>query len=192
MASKSLPPSAKRTKGFTLVEVMISITLSVILISAIISSNVFAVRSMFSSGDYADMNRQARRTMDTIADDVRQMTSVTISQNGFTGSIPARDPSSNSSIAIVYTYDAQAKTLSRSFNGAPSRVLIKNISSCVINYYSKGVWSQDLGRMDRGSSLQAGTSSKVKQIQLQIEVSSAQLKAKASQKVVSAQFSLRA
>lgn len=180
----------KNTRAFTLVEVMVSMTLAAILLAGIISSNLFATKSMYLAGDYADMNRQARRALDLMAADVRQLTSVTINSNGFSGTIANPDKTA-STMSISYAYDSTAHTLTRTY-GSNQLVLVRNINTCVFNCYSIGAWSSSLGRMDRGTPLSVGTASKVKQIQVQIGIQNMRILTRDTQQVISAQFSVRA
>jgi prepilin-type N-terminal cleavage/methylation domain-containing protein len=72
-------PRARRARaaGFTLVEVMISAALSSFLLAAVLSSNLFIGRTSANLGNYITMESQARRGLETFAEDVRMSKNIT-------------------------------------------------------------------------------------------------------------------
>ena len=69
------PPS--RAAGFSLVELMISMSLIMLLTLALITSFTFVARGDRSLQNYGEMNTQARRLLEQLGRDLRSATDVT-------------------------------------------------------------------------------------------------------------------
>lgn len=91
--------STPRTKGFTLVEVLIAASLSTFVLAGVLSAFLFLAKTSFRSSGYSEMEAQLRRGLDTFAEDTRSATdvrwnsaqSVTLTVNG---------------LPVTYAYDA--------------------------------------------------------------------------------------
>ena len=91
-------PYGKRA-GFTLLEMMISVTIATALFAGVLTSGSFVTRSLYSADDYSDESNQELRAMDFLARDIRGALSFTIGGGGTTLTLTLPD---------YYTsYDAQ-------------------------------------------------------------------------------------
>lgn len=67
----------RRTRGFTLVEVMIGAALSSFILAGVLSTFLFLGRSGANVQNYSDMEAQARKALEIFAEDVRQANAIT-------------------------------------------------------------------------------------------------------------------
>lgn len=186
----SVIKSSKASKAFTLVEVMISLVLASILLAAVLRTNILLLKSQSLSALYVDMSAQSRKAVELMADDVRQMSSITINSAGFSGQVP--DKTGTGNVSLSWQYDAVLGRVTRSFANN-STVIWSRVMSCQFNYYGAGSMdsSSNPPRMIRGSSLPVGTNTKVKQVQITLTTRATALQTAASQQTISAQFSAR-
>ncbi|MEW6002484.1 MAG: PilW family protein [Nitrospirota bacterium] len=97
-------------KGFTLVELMIAITISMIVISATYAIHISQQRSFTAQDQVAEMNSTSKIVLDMIASDVREAgfglpEAGTYNINGFTGVITSTDSSTvPDSITLIGGY----------------------------------------------------------------------------------------
>jgi type II secretory pathway pseudopilin PulG len=143
-------------RGFTLVELMISAGLSAFLLAAVLSSNLFIGRTAANLGNYITMESQARRGLETFAEDVRMSKNITWNDtvhttngsggNSITLTIPgvlATDPDTQ----ITYYYETSSsspyyksfcrKTGTSSSTATPSQ-LITNVTAFSFDRYKTG------------------------------------------------------
>ena len=105
--------------GFSLVEVLITLSISSILFIAVISFVMFASKSLTSILNYGDMNVKTRIAIDTISSDVRQCNSVLSST---TNKLKLEN---NDGLPIIYHWDNNTKFLTRSYKGSVKVLLRK-------------------------------------------------------------------
>ncbi len=67
----------RQRHGFTLVEFLVATALSTIVIAAVMTSYSMAVRGFVSTGNYFDLEQDARVTLEELARDARQATGLT-------------------------------------------------------------------------------------------------------------------
>ena len=70
-------PETTGNSGFTLVEVMVSVTIGSIVMLGVLSTFIFLGRSGMNLRNYSDMEAQARRGLELFAEDTRQAKAVT-------------------------------------------------------------------------------------------------------------------
>ncbi len=68
--------SAVSNQGFTLAELLITMGLMGLIMTAILSSYIFITKSSMSMGNYAEMNEQARMAVEIFARDIRMTSDV--------------------------------------------------------------------------------------------------------------------
>ncbi|MDD3180961.1 MAG: prepilin-type N-terminal cleavage/methylation domain-containing protein [Opitutaceae bacterium] len=164
--------------GLTLVEVMISMTLLGLLMSAVLSSFIFILRGEQSLANYNTMNAEARTLLELLGRDSRSATDVTnFSASSLTLVVP-QDTSGNTQ-EITYEYDGSNGVLFRQVGSATERILIRDITSFNFNYFN--------GHRDATTSL-----AELKQVQLTLRITKEVSQAATSQYVISAQYTLRA
>ena len=118
-------------KAFTVVELMLAITIGgIVLAGAATSVNLWA-RSSMAVGNYSDMSGSCRRALDVFASDVRMANDVSVSTaNTFT--FTAFD-SGTSTVTVSYVFDDANDTLTRTYDGT-SRVILEDVASFGLSY----------------------------------------------------------
>ena len=143
----------RHRSGFTLVELLIGVSLSVALLAVIYSTFLVLARGAIGTGNYAEMSRQSRNVMDVFAGDVRTANGVTvagplssgsdvITSTGITLSYPdyLDDGMSQTSVTYVYTPpnagDSGYLTRSETYGGTTdSRVVLNDIIRFELKFY---------------------------------------------------------
>ncbi len=165
-----------RKKGFTLTELMIVLTLTVVLGGALMSAFGFVMRSSFAITNYADMTTEGRRGLEVFARDVRQARDlVDFSETSLTLRLGAPG---ESPYDVVYRYDPEERVFEREEDGE-TRVLMRDV--------------QDDFSLTRFNILQEETSSnpETKQIHLSLSMVKRVISRETSEKVISARYIMR-
>src|SRR5262245_40396907 len=103
---RGLPKSSRRRAGFSLVELLISLSLVMMLTLALLSSYVFIARGDQSLANYGEMNAKARALLDRFSIDVRSATSVTAcSTTSITLSVPT-NPDGSTTQDVLWDYNS--------------------------------------------------------------------------------------
>jgi len=120
--------------GFTLVEMMVTLTLSLMVMSGLSESYLFMIKSSISLGNYADMNTQTRIGLEKFARDIRMATNVfTINSNNIDFDVPKVG---GGFTAITYSYNSTNKTVSRIVGGGGgTQVILRDVQNFSIKYY---------------------------------------------------------
>lgn len=177
------PARKPNQRGVTLVELMVSSTLAVIILSAVLSMFLFLGRTSANVINYAEMEAEARRGLEMFAQDSRQASdlawisdaSISLTVNGAT---------------VVYTYNAGAGTFTRA-TGGTTTILIDGISSFTYSGYMITGATVDLSDLSTAVKREAA-SDVTKQIQLYVLASrSSTTVATATNTVLSARYILR-
>lgn len=134
---------------------LIGLSLSLMVMAAILSSYVFLARNFTRSlgVTYAVNNQttlsqlppleaQLRTTLAYFSQDVRLATGIsgTPSADGISGT-PSADgvtlilPTATGTTTVAYTYDAVARTLTRTWAGLSGQIIHHNLLGCTFNYY---------------------------------------------------------
>ncbi len=113
-----------RRRGFTLIELVVSLAVVGILISAIGSSIVIATRSLPTSGGLAETQASTGRALLLIGEDIRLATTATItSGRQLDLTLPDRTGDAASE-AIIYSWSGvNGDPLVRSFNGIDNELV---------------------------------------------------------------------
>lgn len=182
-ASRSLIARLRRpTGGFTLVEVMIAAALSSFILAGVLSTFLFLGRSGVNVQNYSDMESQARKALETFAEDVRQASAIT--WNSAVSMTLVVNTAS-----IVYEYDSSAGTFSRQTAGTTRR-LISGITAGSFTFKSYNIAGNELPLVT-AANWTAATSS-TKQVQISLECSRSNVTVVAvTNTVLSARFILR-
>lgn len=124
-----------RSRGFSLVEVMVAATLSTLILGGVLSAFLFIGRTGFSSSAYSEMEAQVRRGLDTFANDARMASDIHWnSSQSITFTLPT---STSASTQVTYAYDSStagdtAECFYRVVGGAgstaPRRVLVREVN----------------------------------------------------------------
>jgi Tfp pilus assembly protein PilW len=125
-------PRRRAQRAFTLGELMVATSISVFVLATVMVSFVVISRSFSALGNYADLDRQSRNTLDVMARDIRQTggltnwTSTNLSFTNLDGQ------------ALIYSYDPNAQVLSYT-NGSTgqSSVLLSNCASVTFSIFQR-------------------------------------------------------
>ena len=115
--STKTPRPLQRRRGFTLVEMLIAFTISVLLLAAVCSFALFNGKSLTTLFNYVDLDQANQRTLDQMTRDFRGILNLTAFSFN---SVSLMD---NDNKTLTYTYDAAQKTLTRTKNGFSTRLL---------------------------------------------------------------------
>jgi prepilin-type N-terminal cleavage/methylation domain-containing protein len=112
----------RKRAGFTLVEMLVTLAISLILAAAIAVLYLYSSRSFLALDNYTDMNLLSQLALDKMSKDIRQAKLVT----GYTtNSITFTDVNGNS---LRFNYDASGKKLTR-ISGAKTTTYLTNCDS---------------------------------------------------------------
>lgn len=133
-----MPHSSKQTAAFTLVELMIGISLSLIILTAVLSSYVLIGRNFtrslgITSASQPNLESQGRRTLAMFTQDVEIAVGITGTPTA--SSMTLTLPTSSGTMTVAYTYDSSAGTLTRTPSVGIAQVLHSNLLTCVFTYY---------------------------------------------------------
>lgn len=191
MSAKNLMNArpGQRRKGFTLPELMMAATLSVVVVGGALSTSLMITRSGINISQYEDMESESRRTLEQFGQDVRMAKRIVWhNANSITLTIPTDNSGSPTAIAnFTYTYDAAAKTFSRT-STAGTTVLLSGIEECTLMGFQLN------GQPTHTSASPDWTivANSTKQLQLSISSRRSQSsQVNSTQKVISARFILR-
>ena len=120
------PASARR--GSTLVEMMVAMTAGTCIMGSIMTTGITVTNTMVAIGNYCDLNRASRRTLDTMSADLRNtavVTSVSSKQITVSNVLTAD--------LISYAWDGSNK-VTRTFNDTASVMLVNCDYLCFSNF----------------------------------------------------------
>jgi Tfp pilus assembly protein PilW len=100
---------AKTAAGFTLVELMITVAISVFVIASIVTLAVISAQNYVATSNYTQMNDQSRNAMDRISREIRNASAL-ISAIPNT-SLVLTNANNNTTISITYNSSAHTLTL---------------------------------------------------------------------------------
>lgn len=170
--------SRRREAGFSLVELLISLSLIMMLTLALLTSYVFILRGDQSLTNYAGMNAQARQMLEILGSDLRTATDVTnFTASSLTISVPTT-AAATTTHDVVWEYDAGAGTFSRQ-DSSGTKVYARDVSTFSFLYYN-------------GNNVATTSLVEVKQVQVSLRMLRLVASAVTSEYVISAQFTMRA
>ncbi len=181
--------AARRRAGFTLSEVMIAASLSVVVLAGVLSTALMIVRSGYRVEQYTDMENESRKSLEQFGQDVRMAQSVAWHDaNSLTLTLPV-DATGTATRTCTYTYDPSARTLARTTAGQTT-ILLSGIVDCTLMGFKINGDPTHTSATPAATWTVIGNSTK----QLQLSVSSRRSRSDSlttSQKVISARFILR-
>ena len=166
--------------GFTLVEMLISVSLAAMLTLAALSAFVFTLRGERSLANYSEMNARARLVLEQMGRDFRSAGDVPAGSFNST-SVLLKLPTDSSATAwqdVTWTYNSSAKTVTRTVGGVGT-VYATDVTSFVFTYYNT-------------AGVAPGNDVELKQIQLSMRLLRQVQSAATSELIMSAQYTLRA
>jgi hypothetical protein len=121
-------PSKADAKGFTLFETMVASGVGALAFTAVATMMLFGARSTAALGNYADLDRRSRETLDQMTTDIRQANKVLSCTNNQL-QIQAVDISYGTTNPLTYTYDPTNQTLTRIYTNSTNILLTGIISN---------------------------------------------------------------
>lgn len=152
----------QRSRGFTLVEVIIGSTIGAFVLAGVLTSFLMMGRSGYNASNYSVMESEARRALQTFSEEARMADNITWTS---ANSITLRVVTSSGTQLVTYAYDtassgATAGAFYRVVGGASStatrRVLVRNVSEFAFRRY----------KVVNGVDYTAGNDLETKQIQI--------------------------
>ncbi|HEX2101206.1 MAG TPA: prepilin-type N-terminal cleavage/methylation domain-containing protein [Candidatus Synoicihabitans sp.] len=120
--------------GFTLVEVLISMSVMLVLGAAALTSILLIGRGNMALGNYTQMNAGSRMIIEQMGRDVRQMSTITTATASMLAGTSTAQSGSGTQ-ALSYVYDPGMQTLTRSVNGTVVATY-RDISEFSFTYYN--------------------------------------------------------
>lgn len=125
--------SKRGIAGFTLVEMIVSMSLSAIVFAAILSGFTFLGRSLTRLVNTRDQEAKGRRTFYIFKQDINAASQVA---SGSNASLSLKLPAvGGATTSVHYSYDATAGTFTRT-DGSSVAVLLTNLKKFDFNYFN--------------------------------------------------------
>jgi Tfp pilus assembly protein PilV len=181
--SPAAKSARRRRSGFTLTEVMMAATLTVVAVGGTLSTTMMIAKSGYNISNYTDMEAESRKSLELFGQDVRMAQKIVWHDaNRITLTIPTN--ATGGTTTCTYAYDSAAKTFSRTQGGITS-VLISGIENCTLAGYKQNGDLADTGGWET-------IANDTKQLQLSVSSKRSQgSQVINTQKVISARFILR-
>lgn len=168
----------RRRAGFSLVELLISLSLIMMLTLALLTSYLFIARGDRSLQNYGEMNAQARALLEQLGADLRAATDVAdFTDTALTLVLPT-SPAATASEDVLWEYDSVNGTVSRQ-DDSGTRTMARDVHTFSF-YYANG------------NNVETASLVEVKQVQLSLRMLRLVALAVTSEYVISAQFTMRA
>lgn len=100
--------------GFTLMEFLVASAMSVIIISSLVATTIFVLRSFTAIGNYTDLDRSSRNTLDQMSRDIRDSSGLSMTSY-MTNNITLTNSDGSS---FSYQWDPSDQTLRRYYTNA--------------------------------------------------------------------------
>ena len=181
--------TANRARGFSLVEVMVAASLSVFILAGVLAANLQIMRGGVRTAQYVEMDSQVRRALDYLGRDLKAASNLTLNgESDLTLTVPA---SGGATSQVTYAWTAASGTFFR-VAGASSATLVGRLELIRgIAALPGGGPGLAFARFDRDGAA-ATSDAATKSVRVTMTVTrSANTVAAASQKGVSATFTLR-
>ena len=158
-----------QTSGFTLVELLVGMSLALMVMTAVLSTYTTLGRSFtrslgVSSANQPTLEGQARRTLATFAQDVRMASG--LSGTPSVSTVTLTLPTGTSTTTVAYTYNSGAGTLTRTPASGTALVLHTNLLSCTFRYFDSSGNPFDDGTAPYTTSFTTSSSLGIKQLSL--------------------------
>jgi Tfp pilus assembly protein PilW len=170
--------------GFTLSELLISMTVVTMLLGGILTGVVGIARSNLVVSNHSSLNAKERNAVEQLARDVRQLNTVTaFTSAGFSGTLPSRSGASEDDV-LTYSYNngSLSRTVANAAGVETIRIPLTGISSLTFSYWTGAGLAAVPGGTSAGS---------IKIVQLDAVTELALGTSTNTNTVISAQFTIR-
>lgn len=127
-------PRPARARAFTLVELMVAISLAAIVCAGVLAAYLFVGRNLTRLVNFQSQEVESRRTLRYFTEDASAAIALTA---GTASSLALTKPTSVATTAVSYAYNSAAGTLTRT-DGAGSRVILTGLTALTFTYYNEG------------------------------------------------------
>lgn len=165
--------------AFSLVELLISLSLVLVLTLALLTSYVFIARGDQSLRNYGDMNAQARLLLEQLGEDLRAATDVTNFTPSELALVVPTNPAATATQDVVWDFNDETGVVTRAAGTSPVRTMAGNVQAFSF-YYANG------------NNVETTSLIEVKQVQVSLRMLRLVASAVTSEYVISAQFTMRA
>ncbi len=121
--------SRSRLRAMSLIELLVSITVGLIIITAAAIMWIFVLRSFVAAGNYVDLDGKSRMAVDTMLAEIRESSGITGFQNNGRNNWLSLTNVLEASSGITYTWSADSRILTRQKTGEPDRVYLTECDS---------------------------------------------------------------
>jgi type II secretory pathway pseudopilin PulG len=168
----------RRFGAFSLVELLISLTLVMMLTLALLTSYVFIARGDRSLTNYGEMNAQARKLLEQLGADLRAATDVTnFTATSLSLTVPT-NVSATTTEDVIWGYDSATSIVTRQ-SSSGSTTLARDVQIFAFYYTNT-------------NNVETASIVEVKQVQLSMRMLRLVASSVTSEYVISAQFTMRA
>jgi prepilin-type N-terminal cleavage/methylation domain-containing protein len=119
----------KLTDGFTMVELMIAIAISVIVIAAVVTLSIVTAQNFVATSNYVQMNDQGRNALDKIGREIRNSTAVVSFQTNNPQQLVLTNVTFGTGVTITCNTNSTVGTLVLSKTGQPDLTLLTGCDS---------------------------------------------------------------
>ncbi|MBI2516217.1 MAG: prepilin-type N-terminal cleavage/methylation domain-containing protein [Opitutae bacterium] len=124
-------PALSLLKGFTLVELLIGMSLALTVMTAVLTSYIFLGRSLARLANQQTLESEARRTLAFFAQDVRMASGLSGTPSSSTVALTI--PTGTGTNTITYYYNNTASDASVTVNGTSVTMKANALTRCVYN-----------------------------------------------------------
>ena len=132
------PPARSKTSagGFTLIEVMVSTGLMTLVLAAVTSLFLYGAKNFIIEGNYTDLNRQSRHTVDVLSKEIRGATSLVSFTNGV--SLLLQNTTAGTTTLVSYNTNSSTLTMTKTSGGtATTMTLLTQCDQWGFTLYSR-------------------------------------------------------
>lgn len=113
-----------KSRGFTLVELMISIAIGMVVIGSVVSLSIISAQNFAATANYANMDNQSRTALDKISREIRNATSLAAFSTNNPQFLVLTNVNTSPPSGATINYDSGSKTLALTKSGQPVQTLL--------------------------------------------------------------------
>lgn len=125
-SSRKVASAPHKSRGFTLAEILIALTITTFVLAGATSMFITFARTNMTMAARSEYDRQMRTAIQKLADDTREAATTTITKGT---EVTLTMPQGETPQVIYYTYDASIDRLLRSEDGGADAVLLRDCTN---------------------------------------------------------------